>query len=139
MWEILTFGARPYKERKPHEMLQYLESGQRLVQPPTCTIDLYQVLLKCETKSNHTPTCILPALLHLLTLCDNLLDHIQILQVNLLLEPLQVQDNNLNIHSHKSMGRWRWPAQLQGAHPLSLASIGLLFHGAVYQTRGSLG
>ena len=62
VWEILTFGARPYKERKPCEMLQYLESGQRLVQPPTCTIDLYQVLLKCETKSNHTPTCILPAL-----------------------------------------------------------------------------
>ena len=62
MWEILTFGARPYKERKPCEMLQYLESEQRLVQPPTCTIDLYQVLLKCETESNRTLICILPAL-----------------------------------------------------------------------------
>lgn len=49
MWEILTFGARPYKDKKPQEMFKYLESGQRLAQPPTCTIDLYKVLLKCET------------------------------------------------------------------------------------------
>ena len=49
VWEILTFGARPYKNTKPHEMYKYLESGQRLAQPPTCTIDLYKVLLKCET------------------------------------------------------------------------------------------
>ena len=48
MWEILTFGARPYEDRKPCEMLQYLENGQRLAQPPTCTIDLYRVLLNCE-------------------------------------------------------------------------------------------
>lgn len=48
VWEILTFGARPYKDRKPCEMLQYLENGQRLVQPPTCTIDLYRALLNCE-------------------------------------------------------------------------------------------
>ena len=53
MWEILTFGARPYQERKSHEILEYLESGRRLVQPPTCSINLYKVLLKCETKSNY--------------------------------------------------------------------------------------
>ena len=51
MWEILTFGGRPYEERESHEILKYLESGRRLVQPPTCTIDLYKVLLKCETKT----------------------------------------------------------------------------------------
>ena len=64
VWEILTFGARPYKDKKPQEMLKYLESGQRLVQPPTCTIDLYKVLLKCET--------FVLALWCLLASCDNL-------------------------------------------------------------------
>ena len=43
------------QERKSYEILQYLASGRRLVQPPTCTIDLYKVLLKCETKSNPPP------------------------------------------------------------------------------------
>ena len=51
MWEILTFGARPYEGRKSQEILKYLESGRRLVQPPTCSINLYKILLKCETKA----------------------------------------------------------------------------------------
>ena len=70
MWEILTFGARPYKELKSYEILKYLESGRRLVQPPTCTIDLYTALLKCETEST---LLYLSLLSHLLALCDNLL------------------------------------------------------------------
>lgn len=62
VWEILTFGARPYqviiiynntllfiyKGKKPYEILKMLEGGHRLKQPATCTLDLYAALLECK-------------------------------------------------------------------------------------------
>ena len=48
MWEILTFGARPYPNKQARELLGVLQSGERLNQPDTCTVDLYAVLLQCK-------------------------------------------------------------------------------------------
>ena len=48
MWEILTFGARPYPNKQARELLGALQSGERLKQPETCTLDLYAVLLQCK-------------------------------------------------------------------------------------------
>lgn len=48
-WEVLTFGARPYQGKQAREILALLESGQRLEQPATCTIELYAILLECES------------------------------------------------------------------------------------------
>ena len=47
VWEILTFGARPYPNLKASEVLMALQNGVRLKQPDTCTLDLYAILLKC--------------------------------------------------------------------------------------------
>ncbi len=48
VWEVLTFGAQPYEEKQPKEILPFLESGSRLVQPVTCSPDLYSILMECE-------------------------------------------------------------------------------------------
>ena len=48
MWEILTFGARPYPNKQARELLGAIQSGERLKQPETCTLDLYAALLQCE-------------------------------------------------------------------------------------------
>ena len=53
MWEILTFSARPYYDLTPHELLGALYNGVRLEQPVTCSLDLYNVLLKCECTPFH--------------------------------------------------------------------------------------
>ena len=47
VWEILTFGARPYQGKSAKEILKLLFSGQRLEQPSTTTIELYAILLEC--------------------------------------------------------------------------------------------
>lgn len=47
VWEILTFGARPYQGKKGREILTMLDQGHRLDQPLTCTIDIYAMLLEC--------------------------------------------------------------------------------------------
>ncbi|RUS75078.1 hypothetical protein EGW08_017155 [Elysia chlorotica] len=47
MWEIMSFGARPYDKKKPPQILNYLESGHRLVIPRNCPDDVYQIMLDC--------------------------------------------------------------------------------------------
>ena len=48
IWEILTFGARPYQGKQAKEIIKMLEGGQRLEQPLTCTIELYAIMLECK-------------------------------------------------------------------------------------------
>lgn len=47
VWEILTFGDKPYKDVNPKEMLNLLDRGERLPQPKICSLDLYMIMIKC--------------------------------------------------------------------------------------------
>ena len=47
VWELLTYGARPYENTPARDVPDLLEKGERLPQPPICTIDLYMILVKC--------------------------------------------------------------------------------------------
>ena len=47
VWELLTYGARPYEHTPAREVPDLLEKGERLPQPAICTIDLYMILVKC--------------------------------------------------------------------------------------------
>ena len=51
MWELMTFGSRPYESIPASEISSILERGDRLPQPPICTIDVYMVMVKCESLS----------------------------------------------------------------------------------------
>ncbi|MFT7801065.1 receptor tyrosine-protein kinase erbB-3-like isoform X2 [Arapaima gigas] len=47
VWEMMSFGAEPYASIRPQEVPDLLEKGERLSQPPICTIDVYMVMVKC--------------------------------------------------------------------------------------------
>lgn len=47
VWELLTFGRRPYEDVKSQDILAYIESGGKLLQPPICSLDVYLTLLSC--------------------------------------------------------------------------------------------
>jgi L1 cell adhesion molecule len=47
IWEILTFGDKPYKGVNQEEMLNVLDRGERLPQPKICSLDLFMILVKC--------------------------------------------------------------------------------------------
>ena len=49
MWEILTFGARPYGDQTTKDVIIYIDRGNRLSQPATCTLELYSSMLSCES------------------------------------------------------------------------------------------
>lgn len=46
---MMTFGGKPYDGIPAREVPDILEKGERLPQPPICTIDVYIVMVKCET------------------------------------------------------------------------------------------
>ncbi|XP_077974626.1 receptor tyrosine-protein kinase erbB-4-like isoform X2 [Styela clava] len=49
VWELMTFGKKPYENVPAREVHTLLERGERLVQPATCTIDVYMLMIKCWT------------------------------------------------------------------------------------------
>lgn len=60
IWELMTFGGKPYDGIPTREIPDILEKGERLPQPPICTIDVYMVMVKCEETRTNTliPTTI---------------------------------------------------------------------------------
>lgn len=47
VWELLTYGDRPYNGIKANGISDFLMSGGRLDQPPICTIDVWAVMIQC--------------------------------------------------------------------------------------------
>lgn len=47
VWEILTYGEEPYEEKTFLQLVNFLDTGERLQQPECCTADLYSVLMTC--------------------------------------------------------------------------------------------
>uniref|UniRef100_A0A3P9HD16 receptor protein-tyrosine kinase n=1 Tax=Oryzias latipes TaxID=8090 RepID=A0A3P9HD16_ORYLA len=47
VWELMTFGTKPYDGIPASEIAGILEKGDRLPQPPICTIDVYMIMVKC--------------------------------------------------------------------------------------------
>nr|XP_057916872.1 melanoma receptor tyrosine-protein kinase-like isoform X2 [Doryrhamphus excisus] len=47
VWELMTFGSKPYDGIPASEVASVLERGERLPQPPICTIDVYMLMVKC--------------------------------------------------------------------------------------------
>lgn len=47
VWELLTFGKRPYEDIKSQDILAKIEGGVKLEQPQICSLDIYIVLLQC--------------------------------------------------------------------------------------------
>lgn len=47
VWELLTYGGRPYESVPARQVPDLLEKGERLPQPSVCTIDVYMIMIKC--------------------------------------------------------------------------------------------
>ena len=49
VWELLTYGEKPYGTKRAEEVPDLLEKGERLPQPQAtgCSIEVYMLLIKC--------------------------------------------------------------------------------------------
>ncbi|XP_071945665.1 ephrin type-B receptor 1-B-like isoform X2 [Antedon mediterranea] len=57
MWEVMSYGERPYWNWSNHDVLQAVEKGYRLPPPMDCPQASYQMMLDCWQKDRlHRPT-----------------------------------------------------------------------------------
>ncbi|ESO84799.1 hypothetical protein LOTGIDRAFT_176100 [Lottia gigantea] len=47
VWELMTYGLKPYDSIRARDVPDLLEKGERLPQPHCCTIDVYMIMIKC--------------------------------------------------------------------------------------------
>ncbi|XP_070496722.1 epidermal growth factor receptor isoform X2 [Chironomus tepperi] len=47
IWEILTYGGRPYENIPAKDVPDLIEIGHKLPQPDICSLDVYCILLSC--------------------------------------------------------------------------------------------
>lgn len=47
IWELLSFGERPFEHLDHKEVLNSLLVGDRLGQPEICTLDVYKIMIQC--------------------------------------------------------------------------------------------
>uniref|UniRef100_A0A8C1IPF6 Tyrosine-protein kinase n=1 Tax=Cyprinus carpio TaxID=7962 RepID=A0A8C1IPF6_CYPCA len=49
MWEAFSYGQKPYKGLKGNEVIQMIESGERMSAPADCPAEMYNLMRKCWT------------------------------------------------------------------------------------------
>ncbi|KAG9353794.1 hypothetical protein JZ751_011918 [Albula glossodonta] len=56
MWEAYSLGQKPYKGMKGNEVIQMIESGERMAAPANCPPEMYELMKKCWTyKADERP------------------------------------------------------------------------------------
>lgn len=49
MWEAFSYGQKPYKGMKGNEVIQMIDSGERMPAPADCPPEMYDLMRKCWT------------------------------------------------------------------------------------------
>lgn len=47
LWEAASYGSKPYYKMKGQEMVEFLERGDRLAKPISCSEEVYDIMLQC--------------------------------------------------------------------------------------------
>lgn len=64
VWELMTFGLKPYDGIPASEISSVLERGERLPHPPICTTDLYMIMVQCKETQQAAVATVSPILPH---------------------------------------------------------------------------
>lgn len=57
IWELLTFGKRPFEDIAARDVPEKIEAGEKLKQPDGCSLDVYCTLLTCwQIDADSRPT-----------------------------------------------------------------------------------
>ncbi|PIO36261.1 hypothetical protein AB205_0200110, partial [Aquarana catesbeiana] len=54
MWEVMSYGERPYWEMTNQDVIKAVEEGYRLPSPMDCPAALYQLMLDCWQKERNS-------------------------------------------------------------------------------------
>ncbi|MBN3314329.1 EPHA5 protein, partial [Atractosteus spatula] len=54
MWEVMSYGERPYWEMSNQDVIKAVEEGYRLPGPMDCSAALYQLMMDCWQKDRNS-------------------------------------------------------------------------------------
>ncbi|CAK9295252.1 unnamed protein product [Gordionus sp. m RMFG-2023] len=72
LWELMTRGVNPYPDVDNWDIINYLVSGRRLIQPLYCPDALYRIMLSCWSKNSDDR----PDFSELFTLTENVINEL---------------------------------------------------------------
>jgi len=49
MWEVMSYGVKPWPELQNNEVIDVVERGERLSRPSTCPLAVYTLMSTCWT------------------------------------------------------------------------------------------
>ncbi|XP_029456738.1 ephrin type-A receptor 5 [Rhinatrema bivittatum] len=106
MWEVMSYGERPYWEMTNQDVIKAVEEGYRLPSPMDCPAALYQLMLDCWQKDRNSR----PKFEEIVSMLDKLIRNPSSLKtlVNASnrVSNLLVEHNALGSGAYRSVSEW---------------------------------
>ncbi|XP_077783352.1 ephrin type-A receptor 3 isoform X1 [Podarcis muralis] len=106
LWEVMSYGERPYWEMSNQDVIKAVEEGYRLPPPMDCPAALYQLMLDCWQKDRNNR----PKFEQIVSILDKLIRNPSSLKIitNAAARPsnLLLDQSNVEISAFRSTGDW---------------------------------
>uniref|UniRef100_H3AY04 receptor protein-tyrosine kinase n=1 Tax=Latimeria chalumnae TaxID=7897 RepID=H3AY04_LATCH len=106
MWEVMSYGERPYWEMTNQDVIKAVEEGYRLPSPMDCPAALYQLMLDCWQKDRNSR----PKFEEIVSMLDKLIRNPSSLKtlVNASnrVSNLLVEHSTVGTNHYRSVGEW---------------------------------
>ncbi|XP_069091848.1 ephrin type-A receptor 5 isoform X5 [Pleurodeles waltl] len=106
MWEVMSYGERPYWEMTNQDVIKAVEEGYRLPSPMDCPAALYQLMLDCWQKDRNSR----PKFEEIVSMLDKLIRNPSSLKILVnssnRVSNLLGEHNPLGISPYRSVGDW---------------------------------
>ncbi|XP_074180593.1 ephrin type-A receptor 5 isoform X13 [Rhinolophus sinicus] len=106
MWEVVSYGERPYWEMTNQDVIKAVEEGYRLPSPMDCPAALYQLMLDCWQKDRNSR----PKFDEIVNMLDKLIRNPSSLKTlvnaSSRVSNLLVEHGSLGSGAYRSVGEW---------------------------------
>ncbi|XP_071598868.1 ephrin type-A receptor 5 isoform X18 [Heliangelus exortis] len=106
MWEVMSYGERPYWEMTNQDVIKAVEEGYRLPSPMDCPAALYQLMLDCWQKDRNSR----PKFDEIVSMLDKLIRNPSSLKTlvnaSSRVSNLLVEHNPVGSGAYRSVGEW---------------------------------
>uniref|UniRef100_A0A6I8P6Z8 receptor protein-tyrosine kinase n=1 Tax=Ornithorhynchus anatinus TaxID=9258 RepID=A0A6I8P6Z8_ORNAN len=106
MWEVVSYGERPYWEMTNQDVIKAVEEGYRLPSPMDCPAALYQLMLDCWQKDRNSR----PKFEEIVSMLDKLIRNPSSLKTlvnaSSRVSNLLVEHGPLGTGAYRSVGEW---------------------------------
>uniref|UniRef100_A0A4W3HE90 receptor protein-tyrosine kinase n=1 Tax=Callorhinchus milii TaxID=7868 RepID=A0A4W3HE90_CALMI len=106
MWEVMSYGERPYWDMTNQDVIKAVEEGYRLPSPMDCPAALYQLMLDCWQKERNSR----PKFEEIVSILDKLIRNPCSLKTlvnsSTRMTNLLVEHNTTGLNAFQSVGEW---------------------------------